>query len=321
MRSKNTFYEESNHIPLILWMPKFIQQGVAIDDPVSHLDLHSTILDYLGVPRQYKSDGSSLRKLIEGTDTDDSFVVTMWNNTDSQWDGRPQKIPAFMIRKGDWKLILSSNASLPVIDMLYNLKDDPHELVNLVGLNGLTADEAVIGKAEHLKALLVKYLAKMDSPATEEVRSRREWRLLDLWVGDTTLEFRNVLPDGTRSEWLFIGSTMGSRKVQILDIVVEGDDSDSFSVDWTQGEIPLNGERVLTLTYTLPGSRAGQPSAKLVIKHDAGGGDRIVNLIGSEASRPWTSMAPSGALSSVPTFGLSTIFSMSTSSVLVFLLL
>jgi len=165
MRSKSTFYEESAHIPLTLWMPKYIP-GLAIDDPVSHLDVHSTILDYLEASGQYKSDGRSLRRLIEVTDKEDSFVVTMWNATDSTWDGTPKREPAFMIRKGDWKLILPNQASLNVIDMLFNLREDPHELYNLVGLNGTTADDATIGKAEHLTALLVKYLDELDSPAT-----------------------------------------------------------------------------------------------------------------------------------------------------------
>ena len=66
MREKNNFYEESSHIPLLLRMPGTIPAGTVIDDPVSHLDLHSTFLDYSVGRTDYKSDGTTLRSNIDG---------------------------------------------------------------------------------------------------------------------------------------------------------------------------------------------------------------------------------------------------------------
>jgi arylsulfatase A-like enzyme len=107
MRENNSFYEESSHVPLLLRMPGTIPAGTVIDDPVSHLDLHSTFLDYVLSKTDYDTDGSSLRRQIEGTATEDPFVVTMWNWTDITDGYKPSRDPSFMIRKGEWKLILS----------------------------------------------------------------------------------------------------------------------------------------------------------------------------------------------------------------------
>jgi len=296
LRSKNTFYEESSHVPLLLRMPGFIESGTVVDDPVSHLYIHSTILDYMGISGQYESDGRSLRRLVEGMEKEDSFVVTEWNPTDSTKGGNPTSKPAFMIRKDAWKLILPNRAGSNTLDMLYNLEEDPHETNNLVGRNGATADEEVIGKAEHLKALLVEYLDKLNNPFTGELRDRRQWRLLPFWVGDTALEFRKPLPDGTRTERLYMGTTSGALNLTISDIQIEGNGAGYFSVDWTQGEISLNGYRILAVTYLQSDTPAGAISANLVIIYDADETPKIIKLIapirGSETSATEPTSSP-----------------------------
>ena len=312
MRSKSTFYEEATHVPLLLRMPGVIQNGVEVDDPISHLDIHSTILDYMGVSDQYKSDGSSLRRLIEGEDEEDSYVVLAWNPTDSNTGGKPTDSPAFMIRKGNWKLILPNRASSGTLDMLYNLEGDPHEMNNLVGPNGMTADEVVLGKAEHMKALLVEYLNELDSPFAGEVRNRRQWRLVPFWVGDLTLEFRKPLPDGTRKEKLYIGSSSGTGNVTVTDVMVEGPGAAYFSIDWTWGEIPLDGYRVLTVTYTEPDTELGALSADLVIKHDAEASPKIVRLIASSSAQVSESSGSQSTLNATDSTPLPTAFSATT---------
>jgi hypothetical protein len=62
---------------------------------------------------------------------------------------------------------------LKVVDMLFDLEDDPHEMNNLLGSNSATATDSTIGKAEHLRALLQDYLVKMGHPAAETIKMRR----------------------------------------------------------------------------------------------------------------------------------------------------
>ena len=224
MRDKNTFYEESSHVPLLLWGPGFIQPGTIVDDPVSHLDLHSTFLDYSigSIGRSgYETDGMSLRNYVEGgTESRDAFVVTQWNSTDTINGYRPSRDPAFMIRKGPWKLILSCLGSDHQPDMLFNLDDDPAEIKNLLGSNGDTASDSVIGKAEHLKAMLFKYLVDGNHPAAPAVQQRRAWREPPSWMGASSIAFRDLLADGTRTEYLYLGTKVG----EAVSVSVVGND-------------------------------------------------------------------------------------------------
>lgn len=80
LREKNVFYEESSHIPLIIRFPEEIEKKTVVDGYVSTVDLFPTILDYLDIKKEYDSDGSSLRDLIEGKETDHGkYVVTEWD--------------------------------------------------------------------------------------------------------------------------------------------------------------------------------------------------------------------------------------------------
>ncbi len=128
MREKNVFLEESARVPLMIRFPGRIKPETVVEGYVSNIDLYSTILDYTGVTGP-ASDGKSLRGLIDGTDqTHGKFVVTEWlNNQD--------KMPAYMILKGGWKMFIPYSATSTVIDALYNLNDDPYEMNNLLGSN------------------------------------------------------------------------------------------------------------------------------------------------------------------------------------------
>ena len=68
MREKNVFYEESSHIPLMIKMPTEIKKETTVNGYVSNVDLFATIMDYLKIGK-YKSDGESLRDLIEHKQT------------------------------------------------------------------------------------------------------------------------------------------------------------------------------------------------------------------------------------------------------------
>jgi choline-sulfatase len=129
---KNNFYEESVRVPLIMSLPNEASKGTRVSVPVSLLDLHSTFLDYLGAPKSLDtSDGRSLRRYIERSsynqNFDDTVVVSEYEYPSDYKDVKAYgEKPAFMIRKGPYKLILPRVANSPALDMLYYLDRDPY---------------------------------------------------------------------------------------------------------------------------------------------------------------------------------------------------
>jgi len=163
MREKNVFYEESAHIPLMIRFPGHIKPSTTVDGYVSNIDLFATINDYLQLPDS-PSDGESLRGLIEGTDLKHGqYVVTEWLYNED-------RTPAYMIVKDGWKMFVPYTAESKVINTLYNLKDDPHEMNNLLGNN--PDKEKYSGKAVELRNDLLDWLKKHKSNHYEGVKNR-----------------------------------------------------------------------------------------------------------------------------------------------------
>ena len=161
MHSKMVLYEGSAHIPLLMRLPGVIKPGAVVKTPVSHVDLFATILDYLSMPA-CKSDGRSLRTLIEKDDDGIDFCISQWRSGGG---------PNFMLRCGKWKLLTSYNPKSPIVDALYNLETDPHEMNNLIGKN--PQQEKHLPQAEKLKIKLVSWLKKTNSPHLKGVQARK----------------------------------------------------------------------------------------------------------------------------------------------------
>ncbi len=162
MGSKMVFYEESVHVPLIMRFPGRIRPGTKIADPVSTMDLFATILDYLGVAAPQR-EGYSLRPLIAGG------KANLPDYRVSEWAG--ENVPNFMVRTADWKLIMAKSPASRAQDALYHLKEDPYEMVNLLGA---AADRAKYRQqADDLKSRLLEWLARAGSPLAGGVKERR----------------------------------------------------------------------------------------------------------------------------------------------------
>lgn len=153
MREKNVFFEESARIPLMICFPGRIKPTI-VDKYVSNIDLYATILDYMGVKDNQKTDSESLRELIEGNDTTKGrYLVTEWNF-------RGPVEPNYMIIKDGWKLYVPYTKESKVKNALYNLNNDPFEMKNLLS----PADKNnYIKKAEELKKDLLSWL-KIHNP-------------------------------------------------------------------------------------------------------------------------------------------------------------
>lgn len=152
MREKNVFYEESAHIPLLIKFPGVIQPGTTVEGYTSLIDLFPTILDYLEVP-ETESDGKSLRGLIDGTDAEHGqYVVTEWDRPNTS---------NYMVIKDGWKLIIPYTIKSNVINAMYDLNTDPHEMNNLLGSNPDRTQ--YLNKAEELRDCLLEWLGERNS--------------------------------------------------------------------------------------------------------------------------------------------------------------
>lgn len=164
MREKNIFYEESSHIPLMIRFPDAIKNNTTVTGYTSLIDLYPTILDYLGT-KIYPSDGTSLRGLIEGTDKEHGkYVVT-------EWDHHGDATPNYMIVKDRWKMMIPYSKKSTVINALYDLENDPHEMNNLIGNNPNRGRYAE--KTEELRTCLLEWLKKIGSSHYEGVKERK----------------------------------------------------------------------------------------------------------------------------------------------------
>lgn len=163
MREKNVFYEESSHIPLLIRFPNEIKKKTVVDGYVSNVDLFATILDYLDID-EHTSDGTSLRDLMEGKETNHgNYVVTEW--------GRGDNVPNYMVLKEGWKLLVPKTSTSTLINTLYDLNTDPHEMNNLLGNN--PRSEEYKEKAEELRACLLEWMQKNKSSHFEGVKNRK----------------------------------------------------------------------------------------------------------------------------------------------------
>lgn len=111
---KSTWYTPSTGIPLVVAGPG-VQEGVVSDALVALHDLAATFLDYAGAPALPDMDARSLRGVLAGTDAGHREVV---RSALGAWR---------MAFDGRYKWVDPGDGDA----MLYNLEEDPAELVNI----------------------------------------------------------------------------------------------------------------------------------------------------------------------------------------------
>lgn len=125
---KQTFYEASIRVPLIMSWPGVLPEGFRCRNVVSQLDLTASLLDSLGAPALPNSPGRSLVPLLRGQRAQWDDMALAEFATDDGWVQR-------MIRRGDWKFVYYDGYE----PQLYNLREDPDELHNRAGELSLRA--------------------------------------------------------------------------------------------------------------------------------------------------------------------------------------
>lgn len=116
---KSTMYEESAGIPLMLKGPD-IPKGKTVATPVSLADFHPTVLDSVGLEPDGALPGTSLLETANAGDDRERVVF-------SEYHGAGATSAAYMLRQGGYKYV----HYLGFPPELFNLDEDPEELVNL----------------------------------------------------------------------------------------------------------------------------------------------------------------------------------------------
>lgn len=153
MREKAyTAYEEMIHVPLIISNPKLFPLARTTDAFYCHLDLLPTIAELAGVPdfKQY-GKGVSIVPILKGKvdSVQDSILFTYDDNFFLPPDVPSGHIRA--VRQGDYlyAVYYSEDGSHFEYEM-YNLKDDPGQLHNLV-YKDISSDVAMEANKLHYK--------------------------------------------------------------------------------------------------------------------------------------------------------------------------
>lgn len=137
-------YEEICHVPMIL---RGFGKGEC-SVPVSHIDIAPTIWEYFGFQKPMLMQGESLLPVLDGQETErDVFIEFGRYETDHDGFGGFQ--PMRCIFDGRFKLVLNLLSQ----DELYDLKNDPYEMHNLI-------EDSIC--AERRDALLHRLLAHMN---------------------------------------------------------------------------------------------------------------------------------------------------------------
>jgi arylsulfatase A-like enzyme len=130
---KETPYDASVRVPLIIRAPGTRARGVQVEHFTEHVDLMPTILDYLDIEVPLQCDGRSLRGFVEGT------PPACWRD-EVHWE---YEFRSILDDEADWYFGLSvDELGLAVVrtethkyvhftglpPLLFDVRNDPHEL-------------------------------------------------------------------------------------------------------------------------------------------------------------------------------------------------
>ena len=131
--AKNTLYEESAGIPLILFGPD-VPAGRVIKDPVTLVDVFPTVLDCVGVALDKADDDLPGASLLAGAVNGTMPARTVL----SEYHAASSPSGAFMIRHDRFKYI----HYVGFAPMLFDLDNDPHERRDLAADTAYKSDLA-----------------------------------------------------------------------------------------------------------------------------------------------------------------------------------
>jgi iduronate 2-sulfatase len=140
---KMLLFEESVHVPLMIYDPSGPNHGKVSTHPVELVDLYATLADLAGLPDPQGVEGPSLRPLLENPSA-------AWDQpARSQVYRAGQKVMGRSIRTEKWRYIEWDDAGKRGVE-LYDHETDPKEYQNLA------IDPKHAQTVERMKALMAK---------------------------------------------------------------------------------------------------------------------------------------------------------------------
>jgi choline-sulfatase len=116
-------YDTTQHVPLIIWGPKFVPAGQVVESQVRMIDLASTIVDFADLEPSAQMQGTSLLPLLVNPQLDlqlPAYADAFGSRFNFGYS------PLRFVRDQGWKYILCPKP------ILFNVAEDPGELANLV---------------------------------------------------------------------------------------------------------------------------------------------------------------------------------------------
>ena len=148
LADKRAGYEDAIRIPLVMRYPKLIKPGTVVDHLVANIDVCPTLLDLAGVRIPRRVQGVSILPLLAGK-------TAKWRTSFLIEYDQEQRYPFVLtwrgVRTNDWKYIHYTQQE--GMDELYNLREDPYELKNLID------DPGAAAQLSRLKAELRRLLS------------------------------------------------------------------------------------------------------------------------------------------------------------------
>jgi len=157
LMGKQNLYQHTWRVPFIVTGPG-IKAGSRAEGNIYLLDVLATLCDLAGIEAPTTNEGLSFKPVLEGKTKAVRDVLYGAYSGGSKPGMRA-------VKQGDWKLIQYEAQDRGVkVTQLFNLADNPHELLPEHGTPNLANDPAHATKLAEMQALLLAEMRRLDDP-------------------------------------------------------------------------------------------------------------------------------------------------------------
>jgi uncharacterized sulfatase len=161
------FYDDIARIPFIVKWPGVTPEGSVYRHPASHIDVFPTILDAAGIKIPHRCHGKSMFPALKDPQTRlNDYIFTEFNAFEVWNDGCGSFQPMRSVFDGKYKF----SVNLMSTDELYDIENDPEEMVNLIN------DPAHNRERDRLHDALLAWQNDSIDPFRGYYWERRPWR-------------------------------------------------------------------------------------------------------------------------------------------------